>query len=207
MVIFLLILEGRPGAERFPAHCCRFKRLRYISDKQPHLELPTLSLNSWGRRAHERTVLSCQLSRCTHSIGQISQRLLICWGPALLLFCLFAWSAHKSYQKLLHISNIFMHTYFSTSTQPKRCWTWELHPGWCYNAALLPCSLHFHPELALLLVSSLGYTPLFYLFEALCSFLVWHNPGSVRVGIQEKLSFTMKKSMKCLHVPPSPARS
>lgn len=32
-----VILEGRPGAERFPARCCRFKRFRYISDKQPHL--------------------------------------------------------------------------------------------------------------------------------------------------------------------------
>lgn len=31
------VLEGRPGAEKFPTHCCRFKRFRYISDKQPHL--------------------------------------------------------------------------------------------------------------------------------------------------------------------------
>lgn len=29
--------EGRVGAERFPAQWCRFKRLRYTSDKQPQL--------------------------------------------------------------------------------------------------------------------------------------------------------------------------
>lgn len=53
-------------------------------------ELTTLALNSWAWCTCEMTVLPCQLSRCTHSTGQISQRLLICWGIALLLFCLFA---------------------------------------------------------------------------------------------------------------------
>lgn len=42
------ILEGRPGAERFPAHFCRFHKFRYISEKQPHLgvNLTCLELQS-----------------------------------------------------------------------------------------------------------------------------------------------------------------
>lgn len=98
-----------------------------------------------------------------------------------------------------------MYLYFSSSIEPKHFWTWELHPGWCYNAGLFPCSLSFHPELALLLVSSLEYRPLFYLFEALYTFLVWHNPLD-QAGGQSKRewSCTMKKSMKCLLVPLSP---
>lgn len=43
-----VIPEGRPGAERFPAHCCRLKGFRYISDNQPHLGVnhPCLELLS-----------------------------------------------------------------------------------------------------------------------------------------------------------------
>lgn len=32
-----VILEGKTCAKRILAHCCRLKRFRYISDKQPHL--------------------------------------------------------------------------------------------------------------------------------------------------------------------------